>query len=450
MLWMIVRKELLANILSLRFLLILLLCCTLILVSAYTMGGKYQKRVQEYSAAMKTHRQELEQQDGKRANPNVYKVDKPPVPLSVFVEGMEERAGRFATVGILSTPRLEGISGSDSGLAYFGALDMLFIVRVVLSLVAILLTYDSLSGEREQGTLKLILSSRVPRASILVAKCIGGYITLLLPFLVPMLLALLILTSSSSLSFSGEDWARLGLIFLVSLLYIGFFLMLGLLVSSRSNRSNSALMMLLFLWVVFVLGVPKVSSILADKFSSIPSIQTVQAEKDAVAGQLWGEFRQWGERFRQEHKEMSPEHSREMVRMQGETGLAISERRWQIQSEYDKQKAAQYQLATHIARISPASVFCYAAIDLAGTGFERQEAFLAAARSYQIGVASYYYDAFHRQHNFELAKLPIFEFQEASFSESWKRVGIDILILFLLVMCFFLLTYISFLRRDVR
>jgi ABC-type transport system involved in multi-copper enzyme maturation permease subunit len=450
MLWMIVRKELLANILSLRFLLILLLCCTLILVSAYTMRGKYEKRVQEYSAAIKTHRQELAERDGKRGNPNTYRLDKPLVPLSVFVEGMEGSGGRFATVGILSTPKLEGISGSDPGLAYFGTLDMLFIVRVVLSLVAILLTYDSLSGEREQGTLKLIFANSVPRASILVAKCIGGYITLLLPFLIPMLIALLILISSSSLSFSSEDWARLGLIFLVSLLYIGFFLMLGLLVSSRSNRSNSALMMLLFLWVVFVLAIPKVSTIVADKLSNIPSIQTIQAEKDAVAGQMWSEYRQWGERFRQEHKEMSPEHRREMVRMQGETGLAISERRWQIQAEYDKQKTAQYQLAAHIARISPASVLCYAAIGLAGTGFERQEAFLAAARSYQIGVASYYYDAFHKQQHFELARLPIFEFHEASFSESWSMVWADMLTLLLLVLCFFMLTYISFLRRDVR
>lgn len=139
-----------------------------------------------------------------------------------------------------------------------------------------------------------------------------------------------------------------------------------------------------------------------------------------------------------------------MVRMQGETGLAISERRWQIQAEYDRQKSAQYQLAAHIARISPASVFCYAAIGLAGTGFERQEAFLAAARSYQIGVAAYYYDAFHRQQHFELARLPIFEFREASFSESWSAVWTDVLILLLLVLCFFMLTYISFLRRDVR
>ena len=85
---------------------------------------------------------------------------------------------------------------------------MIYIVRIVLSLVAVLLTYDAISGEREQGTLKLILSNGVPRSTILLSKCIGGYVTLILPFLVPVLIALLILTMSESISFTGEDWSR--------------------------------------------------------------------------------------------------------------------------------------------------------------------------------------------------------------------------------------------------
>jgi len=419
------------------------------LVSAYTMRDKYHKRIEEYSAALKIHQQELSDRDGKRGNPSVYKLDKPPIPLSVIVEGMEGTTGRFATVGILSTPRLEGVSGSDPGLAYFGTLDMLYIVRVVLSLVAILLTYDAISGERERGTLKLALSNSVPRDLILLAKCIGSFITLLLSFLVPMLLALLILTSSGSLGFSGEQWSRLGLILLASLLYIGFFLMLGLLVSSRSQRSNTALMMLLFLWVVVVLAVPKVSTIIADKLSDVPSVQDIQAEKDAVSGQLWGEMRKRVDQYKQAHKNEPSKITGVAVRIQGEIGIEIAKRRWEIQTEYNRKKSAQFQLAARIARISPASVYSYAAIGLASTGFERQEAFLAAARSYQIGVAQYYYNAFQTGSNFKLNNLPAFKFREASFSDSWHSVRTDILILSLLVVCFFMLTYISFVRSDV-
>ena len=446
MLWTIVKKEAQANLVSFRFILIFLLCCTLILVSAYTMRDKYNHRVEEYSAALKIHKQELAQAAGKRGVPNRYKLDKPPKPLSVIVEGMEGAAGKFATVGILSTPKLEGGSGSDPAFAYFGTLDMMYIVRVVLSLVAILLTYDAISGERERGTLALVLSNSIPRSTVLLAKCISGYITLLLPFLAPLLLGLLILTTSGNINFSSEDWSRLGLVLLASLLYIGFFLMLGLLVSSLTNRSNTALMLLLFIWVVIVLAVPKVSMIIADKLSDVPSVQAVQSEKDAVSGQLWGEMRKRLAQYKQEHRNIGDAG----LRMQGETGINIAKRRWELQSEYDRKKMAQFRLAANISRLSPASVYTYAATSLAGTGFNRQEDFIKAARSYQVGVAQYYYDAFLKGENFEPDKLPTLKFRESTLSESWHSVSLDVLILFLLVTCFFMLAYVSFIRSDVR
>ena len=56
----IVKKELLANLLSLRFTISLLLCFILILVSAYTMREKYETQVQEYNAAVKMRKEALE------------------------------------------------------------------------------------------------------------------------------------------------------------------------------------------------------------------------------------------------------------------------------------------------------------------------------------------------------------------------------------------------------
>ena len=110
MIWTIVKKELSANLVSFRFVLIFLLCCTLILVSAYTMRDKYQERVKEYSAAIAMHRAELEEAEGgaglNQAAISGYKLDKPPTSLSVIVEGMEGAAGNYSTINILSSPML--------------------------------------------------------------------------------------------------------------------------------------------------------------------------------------------------------------------------------------------------------------------------------------------------------------------------------------------------------
>ena len=463
MLWTIVRKELLSNLVSFRFVLIFLLCCTLILVSAYTMRDKYNDRVAEYSAAVKMHRQELTETEGQQAINQLvlsgYKLDKPPTPLSVIVEGMEGAAGKFATVSVFSTPSLDGGAGSDPVFAYFGTLDVMYVVRVVLSLVAILLTYDTISGEREEGTLKLALSNSVPRHAILLSKFIGSYVTLLLPFLVPVLIALLILTTSGSIDFSGEDWSRLGLILLASLLYIGVFLMLGLLVSGRTNRSTTALMMLLFVWVVIVLAVPKVSMVVAGKLREVPSAQVVQAEKDAAMTQVLAEGQEEIQEFvRERGQEMSSEErGAEIARLQEEMFTDLSKEQGEIQEKYDREKTAQFLLAANISRISPASVYTYAAIDLARTGFDRQERFLAAARSYQVGFVQYFNEVLQNMRGKKTAEtkidvdgLPTLEFRESSLSESWREVSMDVLILFLLMACFFMIAYIGFVRSDIR
>ena len=478
MIWTIVKKELSANLTSFRFVLIFLLCCTLILVSAYTMRDKYDQRMKEYDAARVIHKNELEEKDLQSALSQImlsgYKVDKRPTPLSVIVEGLEGAAGKYAPVNVLSTPRLEGGSGSDPVFAYFGTLDIMYIVRVVLSLVAILLTYDAISGEREQGTLKLSLSNSVPRHAVLLAKCIGGYVTLLLPFLVPLLIGLLILTTSGSISFVSEDWARLGLIGLASLLYIGIFLMLGLAISSRTNRSTTSLMLLLFIWVVAVLAVPKVSMITAGKLHPVPSAQEVQAEKDARSAEALKEGQEKMFKYISELRERAENNPNEediedmgtaIARLQEEIITNITEVTKKVQVEYDKKKKNQFRLASNISRLSPASVYTYAAIDLARTGLDRQDRFVEAARGYQPGLIEYQRKMMpelmkqQRQQmegqtveelKIDLSQLPALDFREATLSDSWNSVWVDFMILFLLLTCLFMIAYVGFIRSDVR
>ena len=478
MIWTIVKKELSANLISFRFVLIFLLCCTLILISAFTMRDKYERRMEEYDAARVIHRKELEEKDLQAALNHIalngYKVDKPPAPLSVVVEGMEGAAGKYAPVSTISSPKLEGGSGSDPVFAYFGTLDLMYIVRVVLSLVAILLTYDAISGEREQGTLKLSLSNSVPRHAILLAKCIGGYVTLLVPFLVPMLIGLLILTSSGSISFTGEDWIRLALIGLASLLYIGVFLMLGLVVSGRANRSTTSLMLLLFIWVVVVLAVPKVSMIVASKIRPVPSAQVVQADKDAKSAEAMkegqekmykyiGEIRERGEG--QDQNAIQNAMRAKIAELQEEITTNMTKVTRKVQVEYDKNRERQFRLASNISRLSPASVYTYAAIDLARTGVDRQKRFVEAASGYQQGLIQYQRELMPKMMEIQQKRIageevedvkmnvddmPALDFREASLSDSWDSAKWDFLILFLTLACLFMVAYIGFIRSDVR
>ncbi|MGZ7065930.1 MAG: ABC transporter permease, partial [Candidatus Aminicenantales bacterium] len=284
----IIKKEILDNITSPKFVFTFLLCAVLILLSVYTGVANYGAEQKEYTAAVALNKKNIESQPNYQslALPGI-KVSKPPQPLGSVVNGIEEAVGRVAPVNIVADPNLvDSKYSSNPVFAVFGPLDLMFIVKIVLSLFAILFTYDAIVGEKEKGTLKLALSNDVPRDRLILGKAIGGYISLLIPLLIPLVLSLIILLVAPNLALSGGDWARLFLIFLMFFLYLSVFFSLGLFISARTSRSSTSFLVLLFIWVVIVMVIPKVAVITASQIRPIPSVHEITAKKDAFYQQV--------------------------------------------------------------------------------------------------------------------------------------------------------------------
>ena len=130
-----------------------------------------------------------------------------------------------------------------------GALHWSYIISLVTSFVAILLTFDAISGERENGTLALVLSNAVSRAGVLPGKFLGVFIVIVMPMLIGILLSALIVSLSGIVSLHGADWARIGLMVALSSIYIALFIGLGLAISSRMRHSSTSLVVLLLIWL---------------------------------------------------------------------------------------------------------------------------------------------------------------------------------------------------------
>ena len=124
----------------------------------------------------------------------------------------------------------------------------------------------------------MILANRVPRDRFLLGKVIGGYINLLISLVTPVILGILILLIYPDVSLSGQDWVRVGIIFLVFFLYLSVFFSLGLFVSTRSARSSSSFLTLLIIWVAFVTVIPKVSILAATQIDPIPSVHEITGQ----------------------------------------------------------------------------------------------------------------------------------------------------------------------------
>ncbi len=134
--------------------------------------------------------------------------------------------------------------------------DWTFIIGTVLSLIALLFTYDSITGERERGTLRLMLVNSIPRHTILIGKFIGAFISVNIPFVIAVLTNLLVISTSSQVQFRATEWGRLGILCFIAVLYTCIFILVGILISARVPESALSLMILLLIWISVVVFLP--------------------------------------------------------------------------------------------------------------------------------------------------------------------------------------------------
>ncbi len=463
----IIRKEILENINSPKFVFSFLLVTILILLATFTGINNYRAELREYNAAVALNEKNLENQPSYQALAGIgTKVNRPPQVLGSIVTGIQKAVGRQATVNIVYDPNLIN-SNYDSNpvLAVFGELDLILIVKIVLSLLAILFTYDAIVGEKERGTLKLSLAARVPRDKLILGKATGGLISLLVPLVIPFILSLLMLNLFPDISLAAGEWMRIGLIFLLFLLYLAVFFTLGLMVSTLTRRSSSSLFVLLFIWVLFIFVLPKSAVILAERLRPIPSVHEITAEKDAFLAEIQAkrqaEAQKWiaakrnegpGEEFHEELKAY-------VEKIQQETTAAIDARNAELENDYQSRRSAQQSLALNLSRISPASSLSIGAMSLAKTGIREQERFMNSIKSYKPVFTRWANEKSIRSLNFknpgevtkpDLADMPRHSFQAESLAESLNLALPDIIVMVLMSLVFFSGAFVAFLKYDVR
>ena len=168
----------------------------------------------------------------------------------------------------------------------FTSIDIVFIFEGVLSLLALIFAYDAVAGERERGTLRLILTHPVGRGYILFAKYIGAMICLLVPLLMSLIFALILLVTSTSLSLSADDFLRIGGIVFTSLVYLSVFYLMGMLISAMTRQMSTALMLSMFVWVFFVMVYP---NMILTAVETSPRIGMETGTYNQIK-QMWEEF----------------------------------------------------------------------------------------------------------------------------------------------------------------
>jgi ABC-type transport system involved in multi-copper enzyme maturation permease subunit len=492
MIWKIAKKEFLLNLMTFKFAVGTILSVVLICVFVPILAMAYQERLKVYNENIAYNEVELRKVVVyKNITPTIYR---PPSVLAVFSEGLEKQLGNSATIEYDEVPEISG-AAANHYLSIFSIFDASLIFKIVISILALLLAYDTISGERERGTLKIMLSGTAARYQVLLGKLLAGLLVLVVPVTIAFILGLIILLCFPMMHLTGSDWIRIGFMFITSLVFIATMYNLGLLFSCLARRSAISLVLGLFLWIIFAVVIPNGGAYLATQI--IP----VEPE-DKINEQITLLRREAGrEKSREKERSRSSYISGPSVQSDAPGGgfghgyhrsgskafiynrrinysievpidIKYADMYAQVEESYHRGLFEQTRLANSISRISPISLYENVMSALAGTDMANFRQFIDDVKEHRKDIVEYMHS---RTSNFtslsfftpcteeeigtgitgdtaeplELSDLPRFTYR-ADIVGTLRRVIPDLAFLVFGSVLFFALAFVAFLRYDIR
>lgn len=415
MIWLIAKKEFQNNIVTPGFIVGLLLCLVLIPYTVYTGIKTYENRLTQYEQDVKSADDVYQKsQIYKQVNPLIVK---PVSPLSIFSTGISEQTGSKVKLDNKQKPVFSSnivFLNENPFLVGTMPLDFTTALTILLSLLGILFSYDILSQEKEQGTLKLALSNSMSRSVFYFGKIAGIFLILLPILIICFLIIFIIIQLSPSIQFSSSDYGRIGMLIFMSLIYFAFFVFLGGFISSRTKSSTSSIIINLFIWCFLMFLLPNTATFLGKNITRAQDYKQLEHNMAVIDKEFWDvQYPEIENTLKNENLSLegynfcaggdwdggnmiffTPRSSMAYERRKKEITnpilLANCDRRWNIQSAYLQEVYQQEKTVRYLSCLSPSEIFKHVASSLCKTGMESETHFMDQVRQFQDVFYGYF------------------------------------------------------------
>jgi ABC-type transport system involved in multi-copper enzyme maturation permease subunit len=484
-----ILKEIREIITNARSLFVLLICVVLIPLGLYVSTKEYEQN----KAAFKDAKQMYEERNkdnksmGFEAEGYV-----PPSPLSIFSSGLSG----YLPDKIITNSRgiwwVENEYGINNPVALlFGKIDFYFIITIILSLLAFMVTFNTITGEKESGTLRLMAANAVRRWKIVFSKIAGSYTVFLVSFLVGVISGLVLLTLTTSVPILSRNYLiPFIVIMIISLLFLFILFNMGILLSIITRNSGASVTASLLLWILIAIIIPKVSPMIAQIIYPIETEEVVNKQKAMKREEIHSEFdKARGELMASLMKEnglnaktfsmFSNWDNPSFLASRNNYDLKINdikkkyddranEEIEKIERDYNNKKQVQQNIAKNISRISPVSCYTYLINDITHTGLGEIKNIESNANQFKLFTESEYYGPMRKDYkeyriggslsygyfgdvNKLNLKVPsIQNYKYPTLTESLVSNWIDLLLICFYTLIFFTVSVFQFIKYDVR
>ena len=405
MIWKIAKKEFLLNLMTFKFAVGTIVCVVLTAVFVPILVKDYQQRLKIYNDNVARNEAELQKvKVYKNITPTIFR---PPSVMAVFSEGLEKRLGNSATIELNKVPEMSAAAAKGNPYqAVFPVFDASLIFKIVISVLALLVAYDTICGERERGTLRLMLSSATARYQVLLGKLLAGLMVLIVPVTIVFVIGMIILLSFPMVDLTGSDCVRIGLMYLASLVFISAMYNVGLLFSSLTRRSSISLVLGLFLWILFVVVIPNGSVYLATEVRPLEPQEKIDGQMMSLRQEYRIEFNKvnppspsnavqsnasdaFGRGYIRILNRPFMEYLRKRIPLEYSLRIKYADKYWEVERSYFNSLCGQKTLADTLSRISPISLYEIVISTLAGTDMAAYQRFMNAVRAHRAEIVEH-------------------------------------------------------------
>ena len=250
-------------------------------------------------------------------------------------------------------------------LSSFRAVDWSFIFIFIISFICMALAYNRFSGEKEKGTLRLILSNSVPRSTIVIGKLTGVFICISIPVLLGLAVCLLTITLLSGIALTLSHAAVILIFTAAAALFILLNVLMGFLFSCIFPSSTQSLNLFLVFWILLAVIIPGAAWIIARQQIYVP---TEASFNSAVLSEACAirEDKKYSMAWKGRWEGQPPN---EIVQRRAAGIKASDTYVMKKKREYMDLRVRQVRRAVSFAKISPYSAFRFLCSGISGNGY---------------------------------------------------------------------------------
>ncbi len=340
------------------------------------------------------------------------------------------------------------------------SLNWSFIVSVCISFLALLFAFDTISGEKEEHTLSLALSNAVSRGNILWAKYTAILSVTTVTTILGILISILIIILSGRIKVNTSFLIETAGFVIITFLLISLVTVFGLLSSVISSNSNVSLLVSLCFWLLFAVIIPNTSIFWANKLFPIGHRNEVEAKirqgyEDLCKNAPEGSWSDSGDPFYERHK------------LRANLQMKLMQNEKKFSDNYTSDMFRQYESTLSLTLLSPMMQFeNLNEINLGGGYFRLkknwddlhtyQSQFLAWFKTFDAkDVKSPHWYNPHEDYStskkeVKIEEVPVYTEKGTSMTQRIVKSGIYIELLLVYTSIVFFISFVLFVRYDVR